>query len=278
MFVQRFLTAIALLCVFVGAMHLFPRAWWSAFLVPGLFLASLEWARLARRERGQAMLFAMVTLASFLALLAGVEPAVGAWPRVGLPLTLTYAAAGVFWLAAVPIWLLAGWRTRHPVVLAVAGWLVLVPTWLAFVELQAAPARFLFILGVVWIADTAAYLVGRRFGRRRLAPAISPGKTWEGVAGAGGAVAVYYALACMAGFPHNAPWNVTGGAIVVALVAVMSIEGDLFESWMKRQAGVKDSGTLLPGHGGLLDRIDGLTASIPAVALLLHALPAMMRG
>jgi phosphatidate cytidylyltransferase len=89
-------------------------------------------------------------------------------------------------------------------------------------------------------------------------------------------VAVYYALAWAAGFPQNVAWNVAGGSVVVVMVAVMSIEGDLFESWMKRQAGVKDSGTLLPGHGGLLDRIDGLTASVPAVVLLMQVLPATM--
>jgi len=276
MFPQRLLTAVALLSVFIGAMYVLPRVWWSAFLVPGLIVASMEWARLARCGRGQGVLFAAMTLASFLALLCAAELGARDWPSVNLPATLTYLAATVFWLAIVPIWLAAGWRTRHPVVLGVAGWLVLVPTWLALVEMQAAPSQSLFVLGVVWIADTAAYLVGRRFGRHRLAPTISPGKTWEGVAGAGLAVAVYYALAWAAGFPQNVAWNVAGGSVVVVMVAVMSIEGDLFESWMKRQAGVKDSGTLLPGHGGLLDRIDGLTASVPAVVLLMQVLPATM--
>jgi phosphatidate cytidylyltransferase len=160
----------------------------------------------------------------------------------------------------------------------VAGWLVLVPMWVALVEMQANPPQLLFVMAVVWIADTAAYLVGRGIGRRRLAPTISPGKTWEGVAGAGVAVAVYYALAYSAGIPEGSFWRTAGGLFIVAVVAVTSVEGDLFESWMKRQAGVKDSGSSLPGHGGLLDRIDGLTASIPLAALMINALSAASSG
>jgi phosphatidate cytidylyltransferase len=278
MLVQRLLTAVVLLCVFVGAMHLLPRAYWIAFLVPGLVLASLEWARLAHWKATPAWLFVMVTLVSFLAIVGAAAPVAGGGLSAQTPLTLVYGAAAVFWLAVVPLWLASSWRTRNRGVLALAGWLVLVPTCLAFAELQVHPQQFLFILGVVWIADTAAYLVGRRFGRHRLAPAISPGKTWEGVAGAGVAVAVYYAVACAAGWPREAAWGVAGGAVVVAFTAVMSMEGDLFESWMKRQAGVKDSGALLPGHGGLLDRIDGLTAGVPVAALLVHALPFAMAG
>jgi phosphatidate cytidylyltransferase len=278
MFRQRLITAIVFLCIFVGAMYLLPRAYWIAFLALGLIVASAEWARLAGWAYGSVVFYAALTLASFFVLLGGSAQAAEYRLHASLPFVLAYAAAAVFWLVAVPVWLALGWRTRHWAVLGIAGWLALVPTWIAFVELQGAPASFLFILGVVWTADTAAYLVGRRLGRHQLAPTISPGKTWEGAGGAGVAVAVYYALACAAGFPHGAAWNATGGAIVVALLAVTSVEGDLFESWMKRQAGVKDSGTLLPGHGGLLDRIDGLTASVPAAALLMHALPVMSRG
>lgn len=279
MLLQRFVTAIALLCVFVGGMYLLPRVYWIAFLAPGLFVASMEWAHLTQWQGRWALLYAAVLLASFLALLGGGAAfADGGGLRGGLPLTAGYGAAAIFWLAVVPPWLALGWRTRHPALLAIAGWLVLVPTWLVFAQMQAHPEQSLFILGVVWIADTAAFLVGRQVGRHRLAPAISPGKTWEGVAGAGVAVAVYYAVACAIGWPSEASWNVVEGAIVVAVAAVMSMEGDLFESWMKRQAGVKDSGALLPGHGGLLDRIDGLTASVPVAALLLHVLPARMAG
>jgi phosphatidate cytidylyltransferase len=269
MFGQRLFTATVLLCVFIAAVLLLPPLYWAAFLVPGLVIASVEWARLAGYGKRGTVFFSALTTLSFLGLLDAlifggilVPTAANASP---VPV---YLAATLFWWFAVPVWLGVGWRTRHPLALGAAGWLVLVPTTLALVELQAYPAQLLLLLGVVWIADTAAYLAGRRFGRHRLAPTVSPGKTWEGVAGAGIAVAVYYGLAWASSLPQYAQWSPTSAWFIVLMVFGMSVEGDLFESWMKRTAGVKDSGSLLPGHGGVLDRIDGLTASLPVAALL----------
>jgi len=145
---------------------------------------------------------------------------------------------------------------------------VLVPPWLALARLQARPLELLILLCVVWIADSAAYFAGSCLGRRRLAPDISPGKTWEGVMGACAAVAVYYSLLRMLFAPSIAWVGEPVGVVLFVVITVMSIEGDLFESWMKRAAGVKDSGAMLPGHGGVLDRIDGLTASMPVAALI----------
>lgn len=151
--------------------------------------------------------------------------------------------------------------------LACCGWITLLAAWTALTVLHAHPGRLLALVAVVWIADSAAYFTGRRFGRRRLAPGISPGKTWEGVAGAGAAVAVYFVtLWIIVSPPWLAPSPLVDGALI-ALLVVLSIEGDLFESWLKRRAGVKDSGTLLPGHGGVLDRIDGMIAVLPFAAL-----------
>ncbi len=148
------------------------------------------------------------------------------------------------------------------------GWLLIVPTWLALVRLQAMPWVLLAVLGVVWIADSAAYFAGRTWGRRKLAPLISPGKTWEGVAGAAVAVAVYHALVWYFGLRSVTLEIGVAAALLVACLLPLSILGDLFESWIKRQAGVKDSGTLLPGHGGVLDRIDALTSTLPLAALV----------
>jgi phosphatidate cytidylyltransferase len=161
-----------------------------------------------------------------------------------------------------------GWRVRQPLLLMIAGWLLIVPTWLALVRLQAEPWILLAVLGVVWVADSAAYFAGRTFGRRKLAPSISPGKTWEGVAGAAIAVAVYYALVWYFGFRGMTFGIGLAAALLVTCLLPLSILGDLFESWIKRQAGVKDSGTLLPGHGGVLDRIDALTSTLPLAALV----------
>jgi phosphatidate cytidylyltransferase len=129
----------------------------------------------------------------------------------------------------------------------------------------------------VWIADTAAYFVGRKFGRRKLAPSISPGKTWEGVDGGIAGVVLYAVfllpLAERLGLERRAGATFTALWIAFAIVlAALSVIGDLHESLLKRKAGVKDSGTLLPGHGGLLDRIDALLAAMPPVALATLAL------
>ncbi len=153
-----------------------------------------------------------------------------------------------------------------------AGVVVLLATWIALVELRAhTPWLVLAAMAVVWIADTAAYFTGRRFGKRKLAAEISPGKTWEGVWGGLAAVAAYAAVvATLASADSPAAQRVAAVAAVVAcaiLLAGVSVVGDLFESLMKRQAGVKDSGTLLPGHGGVLDRVDALLAAMPFAAL-----------
>ena len=268
-----------MLCVFIGAMFLLPPVYWAAFLLPGFAIASVEWARLAGYGRSGIMLFAAFTTLSVAGLLdAAILGGIVVPEWIIASSVPIYIAATAFWWFAVPVWLGAGWRTRHPVATAAAGWFTLVPAALALVELQARPAQLLFLLGVVWIADTAAYLAGQRYGRHRLAPTVSPGKTWEGVAGAGAAVAVYYGLAWASGLPQNVQWSPAGEWFVVLMVFAMSVEGDLFESWMKRTAGVKDSGSLLPGHGGVLDRIDGLTASLPVAALLAHVFPAAMKA
>ena len=169
----------------------------------------------------------------------------------------------MFWVVAAPLWLWRGMRAGQRAALIAAGFIVIVPAAVALALLP--PAEVLAVLVLVWIADTAAYFVGRAWGRRKLAPSISPGKSWEGALG-GVVGAVAYAIIC-----GTFLWGNAWPAYLVAAVvlAAISIVGDLFESAAKRQAGVKDSGTLLPGHGGILDRIDSATAVLPIAALLL---------
>lgn len=232
----------------LAALFFLPRPWFAALGALIAAAAGFEWARLCRFETMGAWLYA-ATMAFGFVVLYNSEP----WQPAFLVATL-------FWIVVAPAWLWRGVQQRG---LAVAGFVVILPAALAFVILR--PLEVLLVLVLVWVADTAAYFVGRAWGRHKLAPSISPGKTWEGALG-GAVGALVYAIIC-ATFIERVFW--VQYLFAAALLAVLSIVGDLFESAAKRQAGAKDSGTLLPGHGGIMDRIDSATAALPAAALLL---------
>jgi phosphatidate cytidylyltransferase len=274
MFAARFITGIVLLALFGGALFLLPNVYWSALLLLALHLAALEWAALAGYRAAARWAFAALVLGAGVALLLHGYRTTPTMPNSSLLYVSVYWIAAVFWIVIAPAWLMKRWRPRNGFILGIAGAIVLIPTWLALMVLQATPTRLIIVLGVVWIADTAAYLVGRRLGKHALAPRISPGKTWEGVIGAVAAVAVYFSLLWFIFAAERTLRDAAIGVALFAAVTALSVEGDLFESWMKRQAGMKDSGALLPGHGGVLDRIDGLTAGLPIAALWLHYLHA----
>jgi phosphatidate cytidylyltransferase len=261
MLITRLATAIVLLAACISAMLLLPNIWWTLLLLPVLLAASREWGTLAGLTRASSWGFAgtVTVIAGLVGLLAA---------QTAVAEKVIYGAGCVFWVFVAIPWLARGWQVRAPLLLSVVGLAVLLPSWLALARLQVQPWQLLAVMGIVWIADSAAYFAGRAWGRHKLAPAISPGKTWEGAAGAGVAVAVYY-FALYRVVPEWGWWNGSGGALLFASVAVMSVVGDLFESAIKRQAGVKDSGALLPGHGGALDRIDSMTATLPLAAMLM---------
>ncbi len=158
----------------------------------------------------------------------------------------------------------------------VLAFVLVLATWFALMQfLFEGAVVLLSVLFIVWVADTAAYFAGRAFGRRKLAPHISPGKTWAGVVGAVLAVVlvalVVYQVAAGATIYSNALFAAVGtlsAVLMLALLVAMSVIGDLFESLLKRQAGVKDSSQLLPGHGGVLDRVDALVPVLPAAVLI----------
>jgi phosphatidate cytidylyltransferase len=268
MFTARLATALVLLTACISALLFLPNPWWTAAIAPALIAASWEWGSLARLGRAARWSFAGLVLVSALAAFLAASGAAHDAGHPGVVETVIYGAACLFWILAAPACLVRRWPIRSPLLLVITGWLVLVPAWLALARLQLDPKGLLVLLGIIWLLDTAAYLTGRAWGRHKLAPGISPGKTWEGLAGGGAAVGVYYAV-MSAVAPAWGGWHGIGGAALFASVAVMGVVGDLFESWVKRQAAVKDSGTLLPGHGGVLDRMDSLTAALPVAALLL---------
>ena len=256
----RIITAAVLLPLLLGGLFFLPQYWWACLLLLLLLAGAMEWAALFSWKRGTTLMFSLVLLVS-----AG-----NVYPDV-LASEVSQATLGLsvlFWCVVVPFWLYRGWKVGKTWMQALCGWVVLLPTWLALVLMQSLPWVLLAVLGVVWVADSAAYFAGHQWGRRKLAPAISPGKTWEGVAGAAFAVAVYYLLVWNLGFANHASQNALIAGLLVCVMFPLSILGDLFESSIKRQAGVKDSGWLLPGHGGVLDRIDALTSTLPLAALV----------
>jgi phosphatidate cytidylyltransferase len=150
----------------------------------------------------------------------------------------------------------------------VLGLLLILSIWLALIFARIInPTCLLTLLGTIWIADSAAYFTGKKFGKHKLAPTISPGKTWEGVAGALAGVTLLGLVLHFYFGVYNAPL-IFGGLWAITILGVM---GDLFESMMKRQANIKDSGSILPGHGGILDRIDGIIPSLPIAVLVIFS-------
>ena len=269
----RVATALVLVAVFLGALFGLPPLGWSLFAALVLAVAAWEWAGFARRSEAARAGYALGTTAAGFALAWALGLAGG---RAGaLALVPIYGAALGFWLLGAPWWLRRQPRAPAPALVLAVGWVVLIPTFLALVHLRNIhPISLLAFMMVVWIADIAAYFAGRRFGRHKLAPNVSPGKTREGLYGALAAAAAF-ALAWIALAPRHAPalvrdlpWSPLWMVTLVVALAALSVVGDLFESALKRQAGLKDSGRILPGHGGVLDRIDALTPVLPAAALV----------
>jgi phosphatidate cytidylyltransferase len=253
----RVITALLLLGGLLFAVFLLPASLWIVLTLALAALAAWEWAGLLGRAPRDRSIFAVVVVAVTASVIAA--DAYFATPGA---LTL-FGASLLFWCCIVPFWLLGKWRIASSLGYGV-GIMIIVPTILALVMMRDISPRFLLAaMAIVWVADIAAYFVGRAFGRHKLAPAISPGKSWEGVAGGMAGVLVYGFIVMRI---NEQPFG-AGFVLVLLLLVTLSILGDLLESLAKRQVGLKDSGTLLPGHGGILDRIDSLTATLPAVAL-----------
>jgi phosphatidate cytidylyltransferase len=270
---DRVVTAIVLIGGFAAALFTLQAIGWTVLAALVLGCAAWEWAGFARCRSGARGAYALATVAAGTGAAWLLQLATGGTGT--FTLACVYGATLAFWIIVAPIWLRRRPAAPSPALILAIGWIVLLPTFFAFVQLRNMhPMMLLLFLMTVWIADIAAYFVGSRFGRHKLAPSVSPGKTWEGVAGAFAATTVY-ALIWTAAFQRYAPAIVRDlpASVVWMLVLIMaltglSVLGDLFESSLKRQAGLKDSATFLRGHGGLLDRIDALTSVLPAAALV----------
>jgi len=263
---SRVITAVILLVLFLSALFALPASGWAALVILMVLQGISEWARLSRLSASRATMFWWLTLVLML-LLVWFDATHSAEQRI-VPHMLVYAVSALLWLIIVPTWMMMGWKVGQPLLMVLTGWAVLIPTGVAMLDLRAiSPWLLLFVMGLVWVADISAYFAGRRYGKNKLAPSISPGKTWEGVAGAMLGVSIYVVLV-WAFSEHFDRREVLPGLLLASWWWVgLAVIGDLFESAIKRQAGVKDSGALLPGHGGLLDRIDALTSTLPLAAL-----------
>lgn len=278
---QRIITALILAPAAILAIFYLPILFFAALLAAIIGIGAWEWGPLMGFDtKARRIGFATITML----LIAGIWSVISPDNLWINSTQLHDFALGILWLA-VAWWIFSAFLmfsypsasnfwSKHRSVRGVFGWLTLVPTWIAFIVIRtndyhadtyhgAQLLMFLFLM--VWSADIGAYFVGKAFGKNKLMPNVSPGKTFEGFLGG---VIVACLLVVIAAYQLS--WNqsqIITILLVTVLITIVSVLGDLNESMFKRQAGVKDSGTILPGHGGILDRIDSLTATAPIFAL-----------
>ena len=257
----RVITGLVLGALLLLGLFELPRLWAAAAFGVVFVLAAWEWA-------GFGALVAPVAKAAYTAAMTAVFWACWVWTGRTSHLLLLLAGACVWWLLALA-WLSLAPERHQPVLALLCGVPVLAPAFAALAHLVAStggftngPQAVLLLALLVAAADIGAFFAGRSFGRRKLAPRVSPGKTWEGAAGGlilvslvGWAGAAYFSLPALLVVPFGCG------------VGIFSVVGDLTESMFKRAASLKDSGTLLPGHGGMMDRLDSITAAAPLYAL-----------
>lgn len=257
-FKQRVLTALILAPLVMVGIFLLPKFEFALISAIVLAFAGWEWARLIgfTAIKMQAMYVLVLLLSFFVA--QEVFPAVilvlaMAWWLIALYLVVHFPKSASYW-------------AKRKIIAALMGLFILVPCWVSMNMIRDKGAIYLlFAFFLVWGADTGAFLIGRSWGKHKLAPNVSPGKTVEGLLGG---LALTLVVTIIAGLLMKVNLKQWPGLFLLAIViGLASVLGDLFESMVKRQAGVKDSGNWLPGHGGLLDRIDGLTIAMPVFAL-----------
>ena len=278
---QRVITALVLAVIFLAALFGLPAGYFSFFIGAVLLIGAWEWANLSGfpavwQRLGYAFLLLLLLIAASLYMGFDGEASprlddlairdlliIGCgWWALALLLVQGYPSSGVLW--------------GHKALRLAMGVMVLIPTWVAlvYVRQQSNGAWLVLLLMlVVAVADSGGYFAGRRFGKYKLAPAVSPGKTWEGFAGG-------FLANCLLALILSQVLNQDLLLMLVLILptSLISVLGDLLESMVKRHAGAKDSGSILPGHGGILDRVDGITAGAPVFALALLASGAFSAG
>ena len=272
---QRIVTALVLLALFLAALSADSPLAFVALTVAMIGAAGWEWARLNGAGKASAVGYGLA-LAAACGWAAGNPSHADALRPLWWMATVLWVLGGAWILRGGP----SAWHGLPGALRWLLGLLLLALAWLAMVTAHSVGVNFLLsILCIVWMADIAAYFGGRAFGRRKLAPSISPGKSWAGVySGVAGVVllgAAWLAIDRLWPTPSSSVFTVlyrslgtVGWVLSMVCLAALSVVGDLFESLVKRAAGAKDSSALLPGHGGVLDRIDALLPVLPAAMAL----------
>lgn len=266
---QRIITASILLPVVVASVLWLPDAYFALFFGVFACIGSWEWTRFICSNKGtQATVLRFVYVALFAGLLFICwHYVISNNELTGMVLNVSVA----WWLFAVVLVILyptAAGLTKNFIVTSSVGLLILLSTWTAIVALRnnhvAGIELLLYLMILIAVADTGAYFGGKKWGKRKLAPEVSPGKSWEGVISGLACVSIVAVAYAWLIDLHQQEWSQVMIFIGISLIAaIFSVVGDLTESLFKREAGLKDSGTILPGHGGILDRIDSLTAASP---------------
>lgn len=267
----RIITALILAPIVIGGIFFLPPMGFALFTAAVIILGAWEWANMSGLEQQPARVSYAAVIAILLYSLVDVSAVAVLWLAlvwwvVCFLLVRSYPTGSERW-GSVPV-------------RALMGLLVLVPAWVGLNHLRAGGFQFgdtsnnllviLYVFCVVWVADIGAYFAGRAFGKAKLAPRVSPGKSWAGVWGGLLAVGVF---ALVASALVSASTVETVLLVIASLITgLVSVLGDLLESMLKRFRGIKDSSRLLPGHGGIMDRIDSLTAAAPVFALIITQL------
>ena len=256
MLISRILSAFVMLLVFLSSMFLFSGRYFSFVIYIPSLLALFEWSKLLYFKSHEKKIFLLISLI----LIYFIDQHLDADNS-----RLILLIASVFWLCIAPLFLLFKINLKNFFLSALIGWVLVMPLIISLNYLiQLSPWVVLLVLTSIWLADSGAYFFGKQFGKKKLAPTISPGKTWEGFLGALFVVSSFSIAVTYFGFVNSYM-----AIFFFNLILVLSVEGDLFESYIKRMAKVKDSGDLIPGHGGVLDRIDSLCSSLPLATLIL---------
>ena len=279
MFKQRVLTALLLAPLALLAVFYLPLSGFALFVSVAFLLGAWEWSGFCGlANRTMRAVYTGLTAAILLAIYY-IQP-IALQSLFADTYTLTLVMAGVIWWLLAVVLVLTFPRSQglwagRDWLKALMGWLTLLPAWSAIVfvrgleypQAEFTGAWLLFgLLGLVWAADIGGYIVGKPFGKTKLLPKVSPGKTLEGMLG--GMVMVLLLVSAV-GYWQDWPDQILYWYLAAVILTALSVFGDLTESMFKRAAGKKDSGAFLPGHGGILDRIDSLTATAPLYALLL---------